>query len=262
MSNDLEARVTEMIKEKRKENRVKQIVYLSDIHVPFHDKKASKSIRLFLQEQQPDYLVYGGDVVDFYSVSRFDKDPARKFNIQDELTQGIIYMRTMNEAAGDAKKYFLEGNHENRIRKYLMRHPELAGLESLTVQNLLHLRQLGISYVPYDKGKMLHGFLFKHGTKASTYTARHELDMENVSGMSGHIHRIQKHSKTDRTGQHVWYTVGHLADAEQIDYFDQQVPNWQQGFGVVEINTRNKTYEAHQVVINNGKFQFQGKVYR
>lgn len=258
----LDEQVTAMIREERKERGLKQAIYISDVHVPFHDKKANNAVKEFIREQQPDYLIYGGDIVDFYSVSRFDKDPERKFGLQDELTQGIIYMTGMNEAAGDAKKYFLEGNHENRIRKYLSKNPELAGLDALSVEALLNLKQLGISFVPYDKGLLLHDFLFKHGTRVNMHTAKAEVDLENISGMSGHIHRIQTYGKTDRHGHHVWHTVGHLSDVEQVDYMNQQVPNWQQGFGVVEFNSRNNTYEATQVEVRNGKFQFQGKVYK
>lgn len=258
----LDEQVNRMIKEERKKAGVKQAIYISDVHVPFHDKKANNAVKQFLEEQQPDYLIYGGDIVDFYSVSRFDKDPERKFTIQDEITQGIIYLNTMNEASPESKKYFLEGNHENRMRKYLARNPELAGLDALSIESLLNLKQLGINYVPYDKGLILHDFLFKHGTRANMHAAKAELDLENISGMSGHVHRIQKYSKADRHGRHTWHTVGHLADEEQIDYFNQQVPNWQQGFGIVEFNPRNQTYEATQVSITNGNFQYQGKVYK
>lgn len=261
MVDDLEGRI-EMIREGRKKLGLKQVVYLSDIHVPFHDKKAVKSIEGFLHEQQPDVLVYGGDIVDFYAVSKFDKNPERVLDLQQEVIEGVSLMSALKKAAGNPKTMFLEGNHEFRMMKYLMRHPELASLDALRVPNLLRLDRLDIGYVPYDKGWVFNDFLFKHGTKASLYAARHEADLENISGMSGHIHRIQRHGKTDRQGIHTWHTVGHLSDPEQIDYVTQQVPNWQQGFGVVEMNSRNKTFEVYQPVINKGKFQFQGKVYK
>lgn len=249
------------LKETRKKLGIKQAVYISDVHVPFEDKKANKALELFLKEQQPEYLIYGGDIVDFYSVSRFDKDPERKFNLQDEITQGQLYLTRMNAASPDSKKYFLEGNHENRIVKYLTRNPELAGLNVLSLDSLLGLSRRGIDFVPYDKGLVLHNFLFKHGTRANLHSAKAELEMENYSGMSGHIHRVQRYSKTDRHGTHTWHTVGHLSDITQIDYFNQHVPNWQVGFGVVEFYTKQNLYDAQQIIINNGKFLYRGRVY-
>lgn len=247
---------------KRKALGVKQAVYVSDIHVPYHDKNDAKTLRHFLKQQQPDYLIFGGDIVDFYSVSRFDKDPERRFDLQDEVTQGIIYMQSMLSAAGpQAKGYFLEGNHENRMMKYLRRNPEIASLNALTIPSLMNLKQLGLHFTPYDKGLVKHGFLFKHGTRANMHTAKAEVDLENISGMSGHIHRVQQFSKTDRNGQHVWHTVGHMSDDSEIDYMNNQVPNWQHGFGVVEWKLKQGTRQVYQPVLQDSKFQFDGLLY-
>jgi len=254
--------VTNMLLKERKKKGIKQVVFLSDVHTPFEDKNARKSVRHFLMEQQPDHVVFGGDIIDFYSVSKFDKDPSRKFDLQDELLSGRMYLSAMKEAAGpQAKLHFLEGNHENRLVKYLMRHPELAGLEELKTPNLLHLPDMGISYTPYDKGLELYDVLYKHGTRANMHGAKAELDLENMTGVSGHLHRIMAFGKTDRNGPHMWYTSGCLLDIDQVDYITNQVPNWQNGFTVVETNTRSGLNEVSQPVMDKGKSMFQGNMY-
>lgn len=252
-----------MIKKERKKQGIKQVVYIPDTHHPYHDKRAIKALENFVKEQEPDVVIFGGDNVDFYSISSFDKDPERIYGLQEELISAISFMSKIKKLAGkDTDLHFLEGNHEFRMAKYLMRHPELASLDALRVPELLRLGQMGISYTPYDKGLMIDGFLFKHGTRANMYAAKSEVELEGVSGMSGHVHRIMRHSKTDRHGSHTWHTTGHLSDPAQIEYMKQQTPNWQQGFGVVEFNKRNGTHEVYQPVIKDGKFMFQGKIYK
>ena len=60
-------------------------VVLNDLHGQFIDKVAFALALGFIKRQQPDNVVLNGDIVDFYKISNFDKDPLRLESLQDEL---------------------------------------------------------------------------------------------------------------------------------------------------------------------------------
>lgn len=55
-----------------------KIMVVSDIHFPYEDKSA---VAAFIEEvrlRKPDVIVLNGDLLDFYKLSKFSKDPAGK----------------------------------------------------------------------------------------------------------------------------------------------------------------------------------------
>jgi WD40 repeat protein len=75
--------------------------------------------------------------------STFDKEK-HKFNIQDEidLLHNFLYsLRSVHKG----KVVYLEGNHEYRLYRYLMKHPELSSISRInTVSNFLQLKDFNI----------------------------------------------------------------------------------------------------------------------
>lgn len=235
-----------------------KVVVLSDVHAPYHDKKTYSTMMRFVKDQKPSMVVLIGDVVDMYSVSRFDKDPRRANNLQEEFDVAHRLLRRLREAAGeDARIVYIKGNHEERLVSYLKRHPELYGLRDLTIERQLRLDRLGIEY----RDELFHRgvFLFTHGRRYGIYSSRWELEDNGVSGMSGHTHRVSTFMKRNRAGSLSWYHVGHMADVEQVDY--NAFPNWQQGVGIVYFNKRRPEFHAEALVINDHKFVYDGKLY-
>src|SRR5438128_2520375 len=119
--------------------------YVSDVHFPYEDKTAWNLAKQVLAALKPDILFLGGDIVDFYPVSRFDKDPARKRDLQKELDQTSEELTALREIAPNAEIIYEEGNHEHRlIRTLWKKAEELAPLRSLALPELLSFKKLGI----------------------------------------------------------------------------------------------------------------------
>lgn len=237
--------------------RYERGLWLSDAHTPFQDKRTIKAVIAFLRNEQPDYVIFGGDMIDFYSISRFDKDPDRTMNLQQELDVTRELLEQIVAASPDSKFIYVPGNHEYRLTKYLWTHEEIASLRALELPNLLGLKELGIEYM--DEW-MYKEFLFKHGDYTNKYHANKELDVEGISGMSGHNHRNQIMSKTTRQGQLTWYSVGHLADVDQADYIKN--PNWQQGIAMIYIRKNTKDVHVQLIEIHNHRFVYNGVEYQ
>ena len=222
------------VKMNKRKPKYNKIVFIPDIHPPFHDMKAIGACISFIRTWKPNEIIFLGDAVDFYAISRFNKDPKRSLELQDELDAAYGILKMFCRAAPNAKKTLLKGNHEHRLQKYLWaKAPELAYLRSNTVEEQLHLKELGIEYV--ESGKtMRNRTIIKHGNvvrKFAGYTARGEFEACGISGVSGHSHRISNYYHTHEGGMFVWMECGCLCDLNP-EYMEGKVANWQQGFGI------------------------------
>ena len=142
--------------------QTKRSVVANDFHGQFRDKKVCKMFMNFLRREQPDTLVLNGDIVDFYSISKFDKDPARKTDLQDELNDSYNFLYDLREALPNAGIMYIEGNHEARLRKYLWKKAkDLASLDVLKFGKLLGLKELDITY--HEKYHKIGDLYFFHG---------------------------------------------------------------------------------------------------
>lgn len=228
-----------------------RFVQLSDIHFPYQDDKAIKAVIKFIKDKQPEYIILNGDIVDMYDCSSFDKNPDRMNTFQQELNLAYSLFKELRKVAPNAKIIYIEGNHEYRVRRYLMKHPELFSLDALKLPNLLQTEKYGIDYI--EKSFQLGSLKFTHGSivrKFSSYTAHAELDKNDCSGCSGHTHRLGVCYKQTPQRYLAWFESGCLCDIHP-EYVDD--PDWQQGFlyGYVD----KDSFAVTPVPIVNGKIK-------
>jgi hypothetical protein len=222
-----------------------KVAFPTDEHFPFQDEDARSLALQIVSDFAPDLLICGSDGVDFYSISKFDKDPKRPFLLQDEINAWRAGMREWIDAAPAARKVFIPGNHEDRLRRYIWRHPEMAGLDVVQLHNLLGLGLLGIESEErvigenYGHSEVIVGPLtVKHGTvirKHSAYTARGEMEKEFYSIpvlFTGHTHRSGWHAAQTRRGLVRAYECFCLCDVNP-NYVNR--PNWHQGIALATV---------------------------
>lgn len=234
-------------------------VFLSDIHFPYEDKEAINVVIAFIRWFKPSFIFLLGDIVDFYALSKFDKDPDRALRIQDEINDAKSFFAHLRLAAPRANIVFFEGNHEARLMKFLRRNPEVSGLEVLRLPSLLSMADYNVRFVGAMETYKYHGFYLEHGDivrKHSGYTARGMMEKRGVSGISGHTHRLGTHYTTNEGGDYVWLENGCLCDRKP-DYIKS--PNWQQGFSVGYFKKNNHRFLVEQVCIVNGKCVYAGR---
>ena len=249
---------------------------LPDSHGIFADPEAVACSMALMARHRPEVLVLLGDHVDFYALSRFDKDPKRMLCLQDDLDAGHAFVKAARKAAPHARILYLEGNHENRLQRWLhAKGPEVSGLverlgkgrngsrrQLLSVPYLLGLGDLGVAWVS-GGSRDVGGITFKHGnlvrSKAGA-TAMAELEREGTSGASGHTHRICHASKTTRGGVFGWWECGCLCDLKP-DYMPGQIPDWQHGvaYGSFAEGSRGRFYMNVAHIIR-GKAMYGDKV--
>jgi hypothetical protein len=210
---------------------------IPDLHVPFHDKE--RVAEAFNGVRNCDHIVLMGDVIDCYSCSGYDKNPARRETLQDELDEGYSLLRELRKAVGRGVPIdYLEGNHEDRLRRLLwQKAPALASLRNLSIPELMNLDVLGITYHGRSGFKKW-GARFKHGdlvrAKAG-YTARAEMEAHRATGFSAHTHRMGSAVQTDKEGVITeWWECGHLCLTSSAEYVAS--PDWQAGYLLLNVS--------------------------
>jgi UDP-2,3-diacylglucosamine pyrophosphatase LpxH len=235
-------------------------VCLADIHYPFRNPDAVKMAVDFIKEQRPGRIHLLGDLCDFVQISRFDKDPTRKDNLQDELDSVRDWLNELRDAAPKAKIIYSEGNHEYRLKKYLMSEAKaLAGLRALSLEKLLGLDTLRIRFQAQDRPYRIGHLLFTHGqccSKWSGQTARQNYEKYGCCVIHGHTHRLGAFYHSDIDSCYGAWEAGCLSTLTP-DYVT--APDWQNGFAVV--NHSKKCFSVELVAIIKNQFWFRGRQY-
>ena len=220
-----------MVEAKRSHKKAFSVVSLTDLHYPFQDTRAISAALEYVRKTQPSVVVCH-ELHDFYTLSHFDKDPRRKIDLQDEIDQVAGFFKDLREACPDSRIIMLDSNHLDRLRRYLWSQAQaLCSLRALEIPELLNLAKYNIEYL---NDVTIRGVLFKHGEvvrQGSGASALAELQKENISGISGHTHRIGIVYRRDREGLKFWIESGCLC-ITRPDYI-KGIPNWQSGFAEV-----------------------------
>ena len=241
--------------------KYKRVLFVSDIHCPYQDKSALRAMYNFMDWWKPQEVIILGDLVDFYAISRFSRDPERVLKLQTELDQAVSVLEEIRQHAGKVSIYFLRGNHEDRLKKYLWSEAqELSGLRALRLEELLDFNRLKIDY--QDKNQIRYGcVIIKHGTlirKFAGYTAKGEFEQNGMSGVSGHSHRLAQYRHTNEADSYIWTEAGCLCQLD-ADYLDGTTPNWNQGFAIGYFKENSKRFIIETVPIIKQRAMYGGK---
>ncbi len=233
-------------------------IVLSDLHVPFHDKRLLECWMVRLKAGNSYGKFSGvdiiGDMLDCYSLSRFDSNPLRRNNFQEELDEVGDIIKEIREIVGwQCDIRFSEGNHEDRLRKMLWsKTAALAHLRNLTISKLLGLENLHVKWHRTEDPYKIGDLWYSHGDilrKHAGASARAKGDAMGGSLIIGHTHRIGWCPFTTHCGTNEAYEVGHMCDPKQLDYA-RHVFNWQQGWAEVNFRSGLHWVDFYRVVDN------------
>jgi hypothetical protein len=214
--------------------------FITDEHHPYVDPIARELAMMILTDFDPHVATAGSDAIDFYAISSFDKNPERikGGGVQKEINAWKKSQREWREQFPDTDFYFLLGNHEDRWRRYLWRHPEFEELDALKLENLLDFESFGIQHAPDNELVIKNRLLVHHGDRTSinsAYGAKLQITREfySISMLMGHTHKGGVHYATTRNGiiqAHECFCLCEL-DPEYMTN-----PNWQQGITLAEVS--------------------------
>jgi predicted phosphodiesterase len=257
----------------RSDGKVLTAVLFGDTHSAYIDEDAWGIALAIAKDFDPDVVVHMGDVVDCWTISKFDKDPMRRLSLQDDIKIARQHLWQMSNAVPEAERYVLSGNHDDRLRRLVWTASQEVQQvltlddvqEALEWRKLLRLDEIGVEWVPLREQThldILPKFLLKHGDKVrqqSGYSARAEHEQYGMSGASGHTHRLGMYMIRDHNGSHMWWESGCLC---QLNPEYTRDPNWQQGMLLATFDTETAAPNIDPVFIHKGVATALGNVYR
>ena len=249
---------------------IKKLLIAGDFHVPYHDPILFDLFLRFASDFKPDYLVINGDFLDCFAISKFDKIP-HSGRMKDELKMGWKLLKKIRDALPEAEIGYIEGNHEFRLRQYLIRNaPEIYDLAP-TLSELLELNQFNIDWVgtkegaskwvdTYKRFGQLYVGHWDRVNKHSAMTAKNLVEDKGVSLIQNHVHRGGVYHKRLEDGRQL-VGIENFCMCDLSPNYMGNV-NWQQGWTVVYTDLEGSgRFHAYPIQVLGYKFFHQGKAY-
>jgi hypothetical protein len=215
---------------------------LSDLHIPFHDPAALQAVLRgfgrFLRNSARDAILLNGDVCDFFSISRFEKNPT-KSSLKQEIDLTRHFLGWLRQKFPRVRIIYKFGNHDEWFAKYIWRKaPELWGLPQM---ELPHLLTAAIGAEPAIGGiefltnqeritaghlDILHGHELGKGSIAPPVNPARGFFLKTMEcTLAGHLHRTSTHHERSSKGKNVacWSTgclCGLWPDYAKINKWD------------------------------------------
>lgn len=246
----------------RAQKAYRRVAFLSDIHIPYHNRVHLRLSLDHLADWKPDLVVLGGDCYDCYDISDYDRSPGRASTLQDEFDAGMDFVREVDSLGADV--VFLEGNHENRLERLVGKNPGLYKLRSLEFRHAAQLPERWECYrsqAHYHVGPLafLHGDVKGMSERAASPAATMFRRLK-TSAIFGHVHRFDSYYDTGYDGTiRGCFSNGFLGDERPSSYVG--FPNWQPGFTRVEFSADQKLFRVEPVIIINQRLVIDGKEY-
>ena len=230
----------------------KKVGVLSDIHVPYHSMSAITCAIKHLREQAIDCLILNGDIMDFYAISRHEKEKDLR-DFTREIEMGRNFLQKIRDLFPLIPIYYKMGNHENRWQRYLNEQAEeFAQLHEMQFEQFFRLDKLAMTYVPDWQGIELYDLLILHGHElmaGGMNPSQSTFNKTYCNTLIGHVHRTTSTTKKNGFKEFFHtYSAGCLTQLSPKYYPFAQHNN---GFAVVDIE-EGKT-KVSNIMIKDGK---------
>lgn len=234
-------------------DHIKKVGIMSDIHFPFHDLDALTCAIRHFKEQEIDCLYLNGDIFDFYSISRHEKDKdLRDFPREVEMCREFV--RKLRDIFGRIPIYYKLGNHEDRYARSLqMQAEEFAQIHDLQFEIFFHLDKVEFEIIDSWRGMEMGDLLVLHGHElyggGGVNPSQNLFNKTICNTLIGHVHKTSATIKKTGFKQFIHtYSTGCLT-ALSPKYMPFSQHN--HGCAIVEIND-GKT-KVSNIMIKNGK---------
>ncbi len=257
----------------KKQSSVKRYLAGFDLHYPKVDWPTFRAMLSFMEQNQIDGFIFGGDQLDNQEVSPYTKGLAKLRIEAGTLTENAkgFNDRCLTEIekrlAKNADKIYIEGNHDDWITQMVNHQPELDGLQTY---EYLDLAARGWKHIEcgkhWKKGKLtvIHGdTLSGVGNQNPAGPAKKALDAYAANVLFGHFHAPSMATKLlpfdDSEKWQAW--VSPILGDTNPAYLRNKPTAWLTGFTVIEF-MENGRFNVYLINVFDGEFAFGGKVYR
>ena len=169
------------------------------------------------------------------------------YTFEDDVGAGNDLLDRIHEAAPDAEKHYLEGNHERRLEAFCVTQSLRNGadaaflLRQFGAESQLNLKERGVSF--YKQGQFYMGLpvpatiklghcYFTHGHTASKHPASKMVERYGDNVVFGHVHRSDEYStRTVKNGTIKAWCPGCLCAMQPL-WKHTDPTTWNHGYGL------------------------------
>ena len=230
----------------------KKVGVLSDIHVPYHSMSAITCAIKYLRDEKIDCLILNGDIMDFYAISRHEKEKDLR-DFPREIEMGRNFLQKIRELFPLIPIYYKMGNHENRWQRYLNEQAEeFAQLHEMQFEQFFRLDKLNMIYVPDWQGIELADLLIVHGHEllaGGMNPSQSTFNKTFCNTLIGHVHRTTNTVKKTGFKEFIHtYSTGCLTQLSPKYY-----PFAQHSHGFALVDIVNGKTKVSNIMIKDGK---------
>lgn len=232
------------------------IVSAGDLHIPYHSPAALETFIRVVSRLKPDVVVLLGDMLDCYALSKhpptFGAETSKLKEDFDTLAAAVKQIGRYTK-----KLVILEGNHENRIRRWAVSHASnMCTYELVDPQANLLSRVSGSKYVyvPYQAGSpdrrcpayhvipnsvvAMHGWAVGQNALTSAMN-----EWGGVTVLAGHTHLMATHVRFNPVIEAPIFGVSSGCLCRLTPWYGEGKPvNWVNGYTVGVVRGNRKQF--------------------
>lgn len=230
-------------------SHLKKIGVLSDIHFPYHSLQALTIAIKHLKESSIDCLYLNGDIMDFYSISRHEKEKDLR-DFKREVDMSRDFLKKLRDLFPTIPIYYKLGNHEQRwARSLQLQAEEFAQIHDLQFEIFFNLNKLQFTMVNDWQGMEMGDLLVVHGHElygaGGVNPSQNLMNKTLCNTLMGHVHRTSSTQKKTAFKEYVnTYTTGCLTVLSP-KYMPFSMHN--HGFAMVEIINGKSKVSNYQI---------------
>jgi predicted phosphodiesterase len=233
---------------------------LADIHFPYHDMNAINTALEYGSKRNIKFIILDGDILDFYQLSRFQKDPQKR-NAHEEIDMAKQFFASLKKHFPKAMIIYKLGNHEDRWNKWWWQHArEMGDIYSRDLAKELDLENMkipivgGNNIIRHKELNIAHGHEIVRGMGNQVSPARTVyLKAKEIIAVA-HFHRESTNSLMTLNGKLITtWSIGCMCDLHP-DWMPHN--EWNHGFALLSIGGDEHEpwrFENHRI--------YKGKVF-
>jgi predicted phosphodiesterase len=225
-----------------------RVLVVGDAHVDEQQKlDRFAALGRKIVAEKPDAVVLIGDVLSLNCLSEWDRNKRAKMeNLRYGLEIGAGNKALDLACLPKGKTIYIEGNHEDRLTRYLDHDPTFAGMVGLPKD--LFLAERGIKWVPYKEVHQIDGVSFTHIPIAGNgkpignpNVAQKALRLFHNSVVFGHTHTLDFAAEHRHGSPHLNQSLAVGCFFEHVDdYAKGSLTNYWRGLVDLSIYHNNR----------------------
>jgi predicted phosphodiesterase len=231
----------------------KNILWMSDIHIPNQNNKAIELAVGYGLDKNVDCIILGGDIMDNSPFTAHDAPPPSPDDVRDYFEMTQQFLAWLRSKFPKAHIIWIEGNHDNWLMRWLMKKaPILFNDPYYHLPQRLDLKKYNVDFFTQEYilqiGKLnaSHGHTIVKGVFAPVNAARGAFVKTKSNYIIGHVHSTSQHIESNIKEEQIGcYSVGCLCELSPS--YDPH-------------NTKHNLGFAHIVVDNGGGFVVHNKM--